>query len=74
MINMTNSDDLEGVSAEYSVRCATQHPRSEVRSPAVVVMYALSQEVCSVVTERAKGCELGFLRLNSGNATAIDPT
>jgi hypothetical protein len=26
----------------------------------------------SAVTERAKGCELGFLQLNSGNATAND--
>lgn len=27
----------------------------------------------SVLTDRAKGRELGFLRLNSGNATANDP-
>jgi hypothetical protein len=60
MINMTNSDDLEGVSAEYSVNCATQHPRSQVRSLPVAVMCALSQTDRSVVTERAKEGELGF--------------
>jgi hypothetical protein len=46
-------------------------PRSEVHSHSLWWVNALSQTGWAGVTERAKGCELGFCQLNCGNAALL---